>query len=243
VTFHRQAFELGVAQSVDEAGLTGDDADTLRVTLPADPAARIAIQTDAVRFSRLLDLATRKRLRASLAEGLEAGEGIRHLADRAQGIAQTGRARALTTARNAVGQTLSRARRAGRLAGRMTHEIWIHSRGPGERREAHVAAEARYRRDPKPVAQPFVVNGWNLAHPRDPDGPPGETINCQCLAVGRRIRPTAPAGSPLAEASGPACSLERAGEDVPLPVRFVTYADLMRRAAPAAVEDTDHDDD
>lgn len=122
-----------------------------------------------------------------MTEGLEAGEDIRLLADRVQTFMGNRRASAMVVARNAVGQTLSMARAEGRAAAGMTHEIWLHSRGPGDRRPAHVEAERHYRREPKPIGQPWIVNGVELRYPRDPAGPPGEIVNCQCLAIGKRV--------------------------------------------------------
>ena len=92
-----------------------------------------------------------------------------------------------------MGQSLSTARAAGRHR-YATHEIWIHSRGPGKRREGHVAAEAHYRKNPKPIGQAFLVNGVPLRYPRDPGGPPAEIVNCQCLALGKRLPGTREAG-------------------------------------------------
>ena len=34
-----------------------------------------------------------------------------------------------------------------------------------------------------PFAQPFVVGGFQMMHPHDPDGPPHEVINCRCVEL------------------------------------------------------------
>lgn len=46
-------------------------------------------------------------------------------------------------------------------------------------RFAHVAVDGQIR----DVNKPFAVNGVALMHPRDPAGPPGETINCKCYSA------------------------------------------------------------
>lgn len=50
-------------------------------------------------------------------------------------------------------------------------------------RKAHVAADARYRFNPIPVDQRFVVGGELLRFPRDPSGSPGNIINCRCVST------------------------------------------------------------
>ena len=47
-------------------------------------------------------------------------------------------------------------------------------------RESHLRAHIRYAANPIPVSEPFVVGGARLRFPLDPNGPPGETINCRC---------------------------------------------------------------
>jgi hypothetical protein len=100
------------------------------------------------------------------------------------------RAQAYYIARNSVAQAISHARHTAQQ-GYATHEIWIHSRGPGERRQSHVDAEHRYREAPKPIGELWQIGAARLRYPRDPQGPPGEIINCQCMAIGKRIYPAA----------------------------------------------------
>jgi hypothetical protein len=100
------------------------------------------------------------------------------------------RKQAMSVARNSVGQSLSRSRRDGRVGSGMTHEVWIHSRGPGERRDTHIEAERRYAARPKPIGEPFVIGGVRMMYPRDfSAGHPEESVNCQCMALGKRIKP------------------------------------------------------
>ncbi|HUX02180.1 MAG TPA: phage minor head protein, partial [Phycisphaerae bacterium] len=184
--FMADARELGIRQALAEAGLTGEaQAQALR-EMTANPEIIAGLRADQVRISTLVNNRTRNLLRAELQTGLEAGEGIRDLASRVQGVMQGRRAQAYTIARNSVSQAISHARYTAQQ-GYATHEIWIHSRGPGERRQTHVDAEFRYRAQPKPIGELWQIGAAQLRYPRDPQGPPAEVINCQCMAIGKRI--------------------------------------------------------
>jgi hypothetical protein len=47
-------------------------------------------------------------------------------------------------------------------------------------RAAHIEADNKYSEDPKPLDEPFEVDGENLKYPGDPAGSAGNTINCVC---------------------------------------------------------------
>lgn len=55
---------------------------------------------------------------------------------------------------------------------------WVRS-GKLHPRRDHVAAHGQIRL----AAEPFLVAGEKLMHPRDPDGTTGNTINCGCMSV------------------------------------------------------------
>jgi len=186
--FMADARELGVRQALAEAGVAGDELDAAIRQMTTDPEITEALLADQVRVSTLVNNRTRDLLRRELLDGLDAGEGIRELTSRVQGVMQNRRAQAHLIARNTVAQANSHARYVGR-ATYATHEIWVSSRGPGERRQSHLAAEARYRKQPKPIGERWVVGAASLRYPRDPAGPPGEVINCQCVAIGKRLYP------------------------------------------------------
>jgi len=186
-TYAADGAKTGLRQALVEAGLSGDALAEALKRLTSLPAIQASLASDAVMISTRIDLATREHLRASLAQGLQEGETIRELATRVQAFMGNRRASAVVIARNAIGQTLSRARHEGHKATGMTHRIWIHSRGPGERRPAHVAAEAYYTAHPVGMDEPFVINGVSLRYPRDhASGHPEETMNCQCSEIAKR---------------------------------------------------------
>ena len=186
-TFLADAGSLGIEQALVEAGLVGDELKAAIARLTADPRTIAALRSDAIRISTRIDAAERTILRRNLETGLREGEDIRKLADRVESVMQRERADALRVARNAVGQATSQARYEGRQEF-ATHEIWIHSRGPGIRRPSHTEAEVNSRANPKPIGTPWLIGGAVLRFPRDPLGPPGEIINCQCLVIGKRLK-------------------------------------------------------
>jgi len=189
-TYAADGTRVGLRQALVEAGLAGDALTEALRRLTSLPAMEDAIRSDAVRVSTLIDATTRRHLKNSLLQGLQNGETIRDLATRVEGYMQGSRAQAVVIARNAVGQTLSRARHEGQRATGMTHRIWVHSRGPGERRPAHVAAEGYYTEHPVGMDEPFVINNVRLMFPRDHSaGHPEETVNCQCAAIAKRAAP------------------------------------------------------
>ncbi len=181
-SFLADANELGLRQALAEAGLRGEQLEAQLRRLMSNPQIIQAVRSEAVRISTQIDDATRRVLRGRLADGLQAGRSVNELADQVQEVMGNRRAAALTVARNSVGQSLSRARHDGHRAvgGR---KGWIHSRGPGQRRPAHVQAERAYRQGIA-VNEPFKINGQPMMHPRD--GSLGATakelVNCQCMS-------------------------------------------------------------
>ena len=211
--------ELGLRQALSEAGLAGDALQEALRRLASNPAVLQALGSEAVVVSTLVDAGTRATLKRRLAEGLEAGETAHQLGTRVQDVMANSRAQAMTVARNTVGQTLARARHEGHRAGGMTHKKWLHSRGGGERRPAHVAAEARYADHPIGIEGRFEIGEARLLYPRDfAAGVPGETVNCQCVSIASRAGGDGNEGGEAAVAA---------------PERFVSYADMLAARRPA----------
>lgn len=53
---------------------------------------------------------------------------------------------------------------------------WIHAGHPKQPRLSHINAHGQH----VPVGEPFMVGGIPMIHPRDPNAPVSETINCGC---------------------------------------------------------------
>lgn len=213
----RDAQELGLRQALIEAGLSGDALEEAMRRLLAHPRIEELVRREAYRQSRLVTGRTRQLLRRHLAEGLAGGEDLRKLADRVQSVMGGRRRAAVSTASNAVGGILSRARHEGHESAGLSYKYWLHSRGPGERRVGHIAAEARYRAHPIPLQQRFEIGQARLMYPRDfAANAPAETVNCQCVQVA--VRDPAQA---RAAASG------AAGWAEALPTRWCSYAEML----------------
>lgn len=82
-------------------------------------------------------------------------------------------------------------------------------------RPAHEDADAEYGADPIPVDQPFVVDGEEMMHPGDPNGSPGNVINCRCTTT--YVQPDETA-APAGLSSGPGYSPPSPQEDVAPPL-------------------------
>jgi len=192
--FAGDAQRLGLRQALAEAGLEAEALEEALRRLTTDPRLTAALHAEAVIVSTKIDAFTRKVLKRSLAEGMEAGETVRKLTDRVQAVMGNRRAAAETVARNVVGQTLSRARHEGQRAAGLSHKYWVQSQGPGERRASHALAAGEYpKSDPIPLEEAYVIHREDgrgdvrLMYPRDPSAAcPSETVNCQCLSVAVR---------------------------------------------------------
>lgn len=92
------------------------------------------------------------------------------------------RARAMTVAYTEIGRVYSIAHQEAmnRDAALLPnlHKRWLQSRKLHPRR-THVAAHNQIVR----YDQPYLVDGEALMFPRDPDGSPGNTINCGCHSI------------------------------------------------------------
>ena len=102
--------------------------------------------------------------------------------DAVQRITRRTRSRALTVVRTELGRVYSVAGQArmdqatGMLPG--LRKQWRRS-GKLHARITHDVADGQV----QPVDKPFRVSGTTLMFPRDPAGPPGETINCGCQSL------------------------------------------------------------
>lgn len=53
----------------------------------------------------------------------------------------------------------------------------------GKTRKAHASADFVYHSNPIGINEYFIVNGEMLQRPKDPNGSPGNIINCRCSAI------------------------------------------------------------
>lgn len=120
-----------------------------------------------------------QQIQGSLEEGIFAGDTQKQLADRVRaefnGISQR-QARTIASTETAAAYGAGR-ERAMTAAG-VQYKRWLTS-GNSNVRAAHAAANGQT----VPVDQPYVVDGEQLRHPGDPNGSPGNVINCHCVSV------------------------------------------------------------
>lgn len=125
---------------------------------------------------------TYSQITDAMAAGAEVGESIPEIADRIRHVFEVAdEARAVTIARTEVisaynGTTAEFASEAGPdvVAG----QEWL-STVDGRTREDHAAASGQI----VPVGGTFDVGGEQLAYPGDPNGSPGQVVNCRCTTT------------------------------------------------------------
>ncbi|MBF0165185.1 MAG: hypothetical protein HQM01_11920 [Magnetococcales bacterium] len=98
-------------------------------------------------------------------------------------IVSGGRRRALTVVRTELGRAFSiaaqgRMEQAVGLGLKGLQKQWRRS-GKIHSRRSHDLADGQV----QPVDRPFMVGGKPIRFPRDPEAPPGETINCGCVSL------------------------------------------------------------
>jgi hypothetical protein len=123
------------------------------------------------------------KIKASLTEGLNAGETIKELSDRVRtefnGLSDF---EAKRIAMTETGAAYGAGRQQAMEDAGVQFKGWLSSHGPNVR-AAHQAAEIQYGSNPIPVDEPFIVGGESLMFPGDPAGSPGNIINCQCVQI------------------------------------------------------------
>lgn len=119
------------------------------------------------------------RLKASLEEGLQAGETQDDLDKRVKSefndLAQ-GEARRISLTE--TGAVYGAGRQHAMEAAGVPYKMWLTS-GNSNVRQAHADAN----RQTVPVNEPFIVDGEELMHPGDTTGSAGNVINCHCASI------------------------------------------------------------
>lgn len=137
---------------------------------------------------RLVDIVTRRELvlvkandtiqRAiarQLEEGVKNGESLAELADRIRSTFNFANARSMTIARTEVGGMTNQSRHLAMTEEGIEEHQWITSRDEAVR-QSHANQDGAI----VVIGAPFP-NG--LTHPGEPGAPPGEIVNCRCVAV------------------------------------------------------------
>lgn len=124
------------------------------------------------------------RIKASLEDGLNAGDTMEQLAKRIRqqfNDIDEGRSRVIASTETSAAYGTARAQ-AMEEAG-VQWKAWLTS-GNANVRAAHYEAGLTYSHDtPIPLDEPFIVGGESLMYPGDPSGSPRNTINCHCVQI------------------------------------------------------------
>ena len=170
----RNALQLAGQQLFDEVKQPGTFA------MPEERAKKFL----ALRENKLADVADEvyASIKNQLQEGIDGGESIRELSARIRGkFNEMSRGRAEVIAMTETGAAYGEARQEALEQAGITHKKWLTSGLPNVR-TAHAEANGQIVR----VEEFFVVDGENLEHPGDPNGSPGNVINCHCVSVAAR---------------------------------------------------------
>ena len=128
-----------------------------------------------------------EELKPSLQDGLKAGETFDQLADRVKSVYGDYTGEGPDTMRIAVTETniaVNSGRMEGMTQAGVEKKAWISSHLENTR-PAHVQAEKDYSAGIS-ITEPFIVGGEALDHPCDPNGSPGNVINCRCLLIAKQ---------------------------------------------------------
>jgi len=125
----------------------------------------------------------RAQLNTALTDALEQGLSTDQTADAIRGVFNNlskyeARRIAITETSAAYGFS----RHEAMTSAGIEYKTWLSSHGPHVR-PSHAQAERDYSGAPIPVDQPFRVGGEELMYPGDPNGSPGNIINCQCIQL------------------------------------------------------------
>lgn len=156
-----------------------DQADLWRLSISFDVLNERAIKYvgDKIDFiSAKINETTKEKLRKTLQEGVQNGEGVPELSKRIRNLFNDfSKTRAETIARTEV----ISANNAGSLEsyklGGVEKKEWITALDE-RTREWHVEADGQI----VGIDEPFLVGGEELMYPGDPSGSPENTINCRC---------------------------------------------------------------
>lgn len=123
-----------------------------------------------------------KQINAQMLQGIIQGESIPDIAKRLGNVTDMTAAAAVRNARTMTTAAENRGRHDGRREaqemGVIMQQQWMATHD-ARTRESHLAADGQIAE----IDMPFVVGGWDLLYPGDPDAPGEEVYNCRCTTV------------------------------------------------------------
>lgn len=142
-----------------------------------------ALKNLTFKFADLVNNTTQEHLRNELSEAIAEGENIYQIRKRVQKVFDgTVRGEAYRAKMIARTETISIANGGSRLAYEQSKVVekkeWLSSRD-NRVRPSHIQADGQIRG----LKEKFVVGGFALDYPGDPNAPPQERIHCRCTML------------------------------------------------------------
>lgn len=181
----RMTIRLKVQDVVEDIGQEAINDLGLDLTFNVkQPAVARFIERRAQRFAVEVNETTWDRLRKSLGEGLDNGEGLPKLIERVEAemeerIRSSGEVIARTEVVGASNGGLMEAWKQTELKGR---KAWLSALQPDRTRDSHIEAHERYQAEPIELDEDFEVGNGRGPHP-GAIGLAEEDINCLCSMV------------------------------------------------------------
>lgn len=126
---------------------------------------------------------TRDQMSDAIQTGLQEGQSIDEIAIALRQLFDGMKlSRARTIARTTGTAGFERGQKVAFLEGGVETRSWLTQRD-GRARPAHDAADGQE----VGIEDPFTVGGESLQHPGDPNGSPGNVINCRCTQLPVRV--------------------------------------------------------
>jgi HK97 family phage portal protein len=170
----RTAVEAGVARGAAELGISPFD-------IGPYPTISEYIRTKTLTFSFEVNETTLNRLRTELSEGIEAGETMRELTERVDGVfgfAEKVRAERIARTET-VGASNYGTVRAYQESGIPLEKEWLTARD-GKERDSHQMMDGQRQE----LSDPFYSGEGNaLQYPGDGGAPVYEIVNCRCTVI------------------------------------------------------------
>lgn len=180
----RQGFELGGKQAMSEHVEASDPDGEPDVFNIQDPEVASAMRRREIKLTDV-NKTVRNRLRAQIAEALEANEPVGKVAERIRKEFNLASARSKTIARTEVGRSVEEARHLGREQAGTPLKSWLWSRRETGR-PWHQATERATLAEPVANDELFTLaqTGNTCPHPRATNDPQDD-INCGCTTIAR----------------------------------------------------------
>ena len=135
---------------------------------------------NAVKMAKLVTNSVKKTINKIITQGQSQGinqrDIVKKITDKVSGMSKS---RARTIARTETSKTINITENTVADEAGMTEKEWVYTHISKSPREAHVALDGTVIK----INESFNVNGFEGKYPHDPNLPPSEVINCECVVI------------------------------------------------------------